>query len=69
MYEGRRKGGLRKLMPVLNGCLASFAALVGTEGIQQSCAAMPPFLRDYEVRTGLAFVDRVAEKARERMVS
>jgi hypothetical protein len=30
---------------------------------------MPPFLRDYEVRTGLAFVDRVAEKARERMVS
>ena len=37
MYQGRRKGELRKLMPVLNGCMAGLAALVGASGIDEAC--------------------------------
>ena len=37
MYQGRGKGELRKLMPVLNGCMAGLAALVGAWGIDEAC--------------------------------
>ena len=63
MYEGRRKGELRRLMPALNGSLASFGALVCAGDIDQTCGALPGFLRDYEVRSRRSFADRVAEKA------
>ena len=65
MYEGRRRGRLRKLLPVLNGCMVSFAALVGATGIDEACARLPALLRDYEVISRRKFSERVGERLRE----
>jgi hypothetical protein len=68
MYQGRRRGELRKLMPVLNGCMAGLAALVGASGIDAACQALGPLLRDYEVRSRRGFVERTDEKARKYLL-
>ena len=65
MYEGRRRGQLRKLMPVLNGYMVSFAALIGAAGMDGACARMPALLRSYEVMSRRKFSERVAERVRE----
>lgn len=62
---GKRKGSLRKLMPALNGYLASFGALVDTEDIPDTLAALPQHLRDYELRSGVTFANRVHDKRQE----
>ena len=62
MAAGRRRGSLRKLMPGLNGYLASFAAHVGTDDIADTLAVLPPHLRDYQVLSRRSFSERVAEK-------
>jgi hypothetical protein len=68
MYQGRQRGELRKLMPVLNGCMAGMAALVGASGIDQACQALAPLLRDYEVRSRRGFIERIDKKAREYLL-
>ena len=65
MYEGRRRGRLRKLLPVLNGCMVSFAALIGIAGMDEACARLPALLRDYEVISGRGFSEGVGKRVRE----
>lgn len=60
--EGRARGGLRLLMPVLNGCVASFAALIGASSISDACRRLPLFLAAYEATSGRTFLHRVAAK-------
>jgi hypothetical protein len=62
MADGRRAGSLRKLMPSLNGYLASFAAHVGAGDVGDALEALPRFVRDYEVSSRRSFAERVAEK-------
>lgn len=63
---GRSAGGLRQLMPGLNGYVAGFAAWTGHDTIIDACAALPEYLRAYEHQTQRAFADRVAEKRRQQ---
>ncbi|HTV10342.1 MAG TPA: hypothetical protein VME20_00640 [Acidimicrobiales bacterium] len=69
MYDGARRGELRKLMPYLNGCLVGFGALCGAAGIQEVCSALPGCLQEYESVTGRLFSERVAERARKYEVA
>lgn len=66
VLDGRRKGSIRRLMPLLNGCAASFAALTGNGTIDEACAALPAALRDYELVSGRRFADRVQDRLEER---
>ncbi len=63
MYEGRRAGRLRTLLPILNGCVVAFANLIGRETIDEACDALPAYLRDYEVVSHQAFSERVRAKS------
>ena len=63
-YEGKRRGDLRKLSPALVGYLSSFAALTGHASWEAVQPALGAFVRGYDRQTGIAFSDRVAEKAR-----
>ena len=53
-------------MPLLNGCMASFAVLMGVTTIADACARLPAELRWYELSSGRDFASRVAEKLRDR---
>ena len=64
--KGRSKGGLRLLMPLLNGCIASFAGWVGVVTIADACGRLPAYLTAYERTSGRSFADRVAEKIAAR---
>lgn len=59
---GRRAGSLRKLFPALTGYVSRFAALSGLDDIDDTVAALPAALRDYEVISGVRFRDRVERK-------
>jgi hypothetical protein len=66
MYDGRTKGTVRKLTPMLNGTVAHLGALLGTSGIDDTLLALAGVLRDAETITRRAFSDRIAEwKAKE----
>lgn len=65
MYDGKRAGALRTLMPLLNGCMVSFASLVGADTIDEARYLLAGYLRDYEVLTSRSFSSRVADKRRE----
>lgn len=62
MYEGRTRGDLRKLAPLLIGCLSSFAALQGVETLEDAMRDLPAFSRWYERETDKAFEERTAKK-------
>ncbi|MGD9702496.1 MAG: hypothetical protein AB7Q42_09675 [Acidimicrobiia bacterium] len=64
--DGNTAGGLRLLMPLLNGCVAAFASLVGAVGISDACERLPIFLAAYEDRSGQSFADRIIEKRKRR---
>ena len=64
MVEGRRRASLQGLAPGLVGYIGSFAALVGTEDVDDTCAHLPELLRRYEKHTDRPFADRVAEKVK-----
>jgi hypothetical protein len=61
---GRAAGGLRTLMPGINGYVATFAAWTGHDTIDEACAALPNYLRNYEATSGRTFADRVTDKRR-----
>ena len=63
---GATKGGLRLLMPLLNGCMTSFAMLMGVSTIADACARLPAELRWYELSSGRDFAVGVIEKLRDR---
>jgi hypothetical protein len=61
----RRKGELRKLIPTLVGYSARVGALVGTDDIDTTLAAVGELFRDDEIRRGVPFTERIAERAAE----
>lgn len=61
---GRAAGKLRRLLPGLNGYVASFASWTGHDTIDEACAALPEYLRAYEQQSRRGFGGRVAEKKR-----
>jgi len=66
IQAGASAGLLRKLLPALNGYVASFAALVNVDTVADACDRLPHHLRGYERLSGVDFTDRVAEKRRAR---
>lgn len=64
----KRKGQLRTITPQLVGYLSSTAAVVGTEDLASTLAAVRRIVHDDENRRGIPFpvrvADRVAEEAR-----
>jgi len=66
MYAGRSKGSIRRLIRPLNGWVAHYAALVGTDDVEGTCERLASSLRDWEYESRRSFADRVAEwRARE----
>lgn len=61
----RRKGEIRKLLPTLVGYSAGVGALVGTDDIDTTLAAMGALFRSDEIRRGVPFAERIAERAAE----
>lgn len=61
----RRKGELRKIVPMLVGYAARVGALVGTEDTDSTLAAIGRLIHDDELRRRVPFEDRIADRARE----
>ncbi len=49
LHAARRAGSIAQLLPGLNGYLASMAALIGTEGIDDTSGAVGHHLHTYEI--------------------
>ena len=64
MVAARHRATLQGLAPSLVGYLASYAALVGTEDVEDTCETIPSLLRRYAGWSGREFADRIAEKAK-----
>lgn len=65
MYEGRRSGTLRRITPGLLGYLASYAAVAGTEDIDDTLEDLAPYIRAMQRGERKSFADRVSAKVRE----
>lgn len=61
----RRQGELRKLIPTLVGYSSSVGALVGTDDIDTTLAAVGELFRGDEIRRGIPFAERIAQRAAE----
>lgn len=61
----RRSKSIEKLLPGLNGYLASMGALLGTEGIEDTLGAIGHHLHTYEIISRTAFSERVARRRTE----
>ncbi|HWD55192.1 MAG TPA: hypothetical protein VG346_08715 [Acidimicrobiales bacterium] len=61
----RRSKSIEKLLPGLNGYLASMGALLGTEGIDDTLWAIGHHLHTYEIISRTAFSERVARRRSE----
>lgn len=66
IVAGRTSGELRKLLPGLNGYVASLASWIGANTIEEVSAQLPYYLAAYEQQSRREFTDRVAEKRRRR---
>jgi hypothetical protein len=65
LHETKRRTSIDRLLPGLNGYLVSLAAVVGTEGIDDTLGAVGHHLQNYETASRTAFSDRVAQRRRE----
>jgi hypothetical protein len=65
LYAASRKSSLRAILPQLVGYLASTAFHLNTDDIEDTCAALPSLLRDYELISGEPFRDRIAQRRRD----
>lgn len=59
---GRRQGELRKLLPQLVGYLASTGAIIGTPDLPSTLGAVRSLVAADEIRRGVDFCARVAER-------
>jgi hypothetical protein len=64
--SGRRQGELRKLLPHLVGYLASTGAIIGTDDLPSTLGAVRSLVASDEIRRGVDFSDRIAERAAAR---
>jgi hypothetical protein len=65
MYEGLRRGQGRMLVPLLVGCVVSYAAVFGFNTVEDSCSALVDVIRESCVSRGLSFEKRVLARRRE----
>jgi hypothetical protein len=63
--RGRRAGSLRRLFPGLAGYLASFAAAVGTNAIEDTLVALDGQLRNDEIARRTTFAERIRRRREE----
>ncbi|MGO9335105.1 MAG: hypothetical protein ACLQCU_13845 [Acidimicrobiales bacterium] len=63
LRSARRSTSIARLLPGLNGYMASLAALTDAEGIDDIAGAIGQHLRDYEIISRTAFSERVAAGA------
>ncbi len=63
---GRTAGELRRIMPGLNGYVASFGSWTDHDTIREACAALPEHLYAFERTSRRAFCGRVHEKRQQR---
>ncbi len=61
----RRSTSIAKLLPGLTGYLASLAALIGAEDIDDTVSAVGHHLHDYEIISRTVFAERVARRRSE----
>jgi hypothetical protein len=61
----RRSKSIEKLLPGLNGYLASMGALLGTEDIDDTLGAIGHHLHTYEIVTHTSFSERIARRRAE----
>ena len=59
---GRRNGTIRRIFPALAGYLATFGAAVGTNGIDDTLAALNTQLRNDEIARHVKFEERIARR-------
>jgi hypothetical protein len=59
LYEASRKASLRAILPALVGYLSAAAFHLGTDDIEDTCAALPSLLRDYELISRIPFAQRI----------
>lgn len=64
--SGRRQGELRKLLPHLVGYLASTGAIIGTNDLPSTLGAVRSLVATDEIRRGVDFTARIAERAAAR---
>jgi hypothetical protein len=62
---GRRAGSIRRLFPGLAGYLATFAAIVGTAGIDDTLDAVGRQLRNDEIARRVPFPERIRRRREE----
>jgi hypothetical protein len=62
----KRASSIGKLLPGLSGYLASFGALVGTEGIDDTIGAVGHHLHNYEVISRTSFAERIERRRAEQ---
>jgi len=68
MYEGQRRKALRDASPYLVGYLTSFAAQVGTEGIEDTCKHLAVMLDRYGRETRITFEERISKRRAELLL-
>ena len=61
-----RTSSIARLLPGLTGYLASFGALIGTEGIEDTVGAVGHHLHNYEVISRTSFGDRIERRRSEQ---
>jgi hypothetical protein len=59
---GQRNGTLRRIFPALAGYLATFAAAIGTTGIEDTLVALDRQLRNDEIARHVPFEERVRSR-------
>lgn len=65
VYEGRRRGEFKMLVPVLVGYLVHYAAVFGIDTVEETCGVLVDVVRTSCVSRGLSFEKRVAELRRK----
>lgn len=65
VHASRVSLSLERLQPRLTGSLARLAVISGTDDIEEAAATAPKYVRDYEIKSGRTFADRVAEFKRQ----
>ncbi len=65
LHESRRRTSIARLMPGLNGYLVSMAALLDSEGIDDTLVAVRHHLHTYEIVSHVPFADRVVRRRAE----
>lgn len=64
--DANRAAELERILPALNGYMATFGALTGNDTIDDACDALKPHMLAYENRSRRSFCNRVHERQRKQ---